>query len=55
MLIVFGVIWPVIYWVILKRTNAKRDAIPAEEIHAKYTDQELSDMGDRSPLFRYST
>ncbi|KAF6822733.1 high-affinity nicotinic acid transporter [Colletotrichum plurivorum] len=55
MLAVFGVIWPAIYWVILKRINAKRAAIPVEEIHAKYTEQQLSDMGDLSPLFRYST
>ncbi|KAF9873486.1 putative pantothenate transporter [Colletotrichum karsti] len=55
MLSVFGVIWPVVYWLILKRINARRAAIPLEEIHARYTDQELSEMGDRSPLFRYST
>ncbi|KAF6817753.1 MFS nicotinic acid transporter [Colletotrichum sojae] len=52
MLAVFGVVWPAIYWVILKRINAKRAAIPVEEIHAKYTEQQLSDMGDLSPLFR---
>ncbi|TPX15279.1 uncharacterized protein E0L32_004556 [Thyridium curvatum] len=51
MLFVFGVVWPIIYYFILKRINAKRAAIPAEEVHAKYTDQELSEMGDRSPLF----
>ncbi|KAK2811947.1 hypothetical protein FQN50_001654 [Emmonsiellopsis sp. PD_5] len=55
MLTVFGIIWPVIYYFILKRINAKRAAIPLEEIYAKYTEEELSDMGDRSPLFRYST
>lgn len=55
MLFVFGVVWPIIYYFILKRINAKRAAIPAEEVHAKYTDQELSEMGDRSPLFRYAT
>lgn len=51
----FGIIWPIIYYFILKRINAKRDAIPIDEIYAKYTSQELSEMGDRSPLFRYST
>lgn len=33
--------------------NKKREKIPREEIHAKYTDEELQKMGDRSPLFRY--
>lgn len=31
----------------------KRDAIPEEEIRAKYTDNELVLLGDKSPLFRY--
>lgn len=52
---VFGIIWPVIYYFILRRINKKRDAISPDEIYAKYTPEELSEMGDRSPLFRYST
>ncbi|KAJ4250913.1 hypothetical protein NW762_011563 [Fusarium torreyae] len=55
MLVVCGIIWPIIYYFILKGINQKRAAIPLEEIQAKYTEQQLSDMGDRSPLFRYST
>ncbi|KAH8888007.1 MFS general substrate transporter [Thozetella sp. PMI_491] len=55
MLVLFGVIWPTIYWLILKRINARRAAIPGHEILAKYTEQELADMGDLSPLFRYAT
>ncbi|KAH6876325.1 major facilitator superfamily domain-containing protein [Thelonectria olida] len=55
MLVAFGVIWPVIYYYILKRINAKRAAIPIEQVHTKYTEEELSELGDRSPLFRYST
>jgi hypothetical protein len=39
---------------VYKRINAKRAAMTIEEIHSKYTEQELEDMGDRSPLFRYS-
>lgn len=38
----------------LQRINAERDAMPLDEIHAKYTDQELQEMGDESPLFRYT-
>ncbi|KAL3471091.1 major facilitator superfamily domain-containing protein [Aspergillus californicus] len=55
MLAVFGCIWPVIYYIILKRINAKRAAMDENEIRAKYTDEQLSDMGDMSPLFRYAT
>jgi hypothetical protein len=53
MLVAFGVIWPPFYQIILKRINATRAAIPIEEIHAKYTDEQLAEMGDESPLFRY--
>lgn len=38
------------FWYINKR-NAK---MSKEEIHEKYTDEELQLMGDRSPLFRYT-
>lgn len=54
MLTAFGVIWPGIYHLILKRINAKRAAMPVEEVMAKYTPEQLTDMGDESPLFRYS-
>jgi hypothetical protein len=37
----------------LNRINKKRDAMSLEEIHSKYTEQELKEMGDGSPLFRY--
>ncbi|RDW68624.1 hypothetical protein BP5796_09281 [Coleophoma crateriformis] len=55
MLVVFAIIWPVIYFFLLKRVNKKRAAMSLEEIHAKYTDEQLAEMGDESPLFRYST
>ncbi|KAF4950176.1 hypothetical protein FSARC_13282 [Fusarium sarcochroum] len=55
MLVVFGIIWPIIYYFMLKGINKKRAAIPIEEVQAKYSEQQLSEMGDRSPLFRYST
>lgn len=38
----------------LIRINKKREAMSQEEIFAKYTEQELADMGDRSPLYRYT-
>jgi hypothetical protein len=41
-----------------RRENRKRDALLATEgedaIRAKYTEQELLDMGDKSPFFRYT-
>jgi hypothetical protein len=54
MLTVFGVIWPAIYYVILKRINKKRAAIPVEETMSKYSPEELTEMGDLSPLFKYA-
>lgn len=55
MLAVFGCIWPVIYYFILKRINSKRAAMDENEIRSRYTEEELSEMGDTSPLFRYAT
>lgn len=37
-----------------KRLNAERDAMTEAEVRAKYTEGELLDMGDLSPLFRYT-
>lgn len=39
----------------LARINRNRDKIPIEEIRAKYTDEELTEMGDKSPLYRVSS
>ena len=39
---------------LLKRSNAKNAAMTEEEIHQKYTKEELEKMGDRSPLFKYA-
>lgn len=55
MLALFGIIWPVIYFFILKRINNNRARTPTEEVREKYTDEDLAEMGDESPLFRYST
>lgn len=35
------------------RINKKREAMSKEEIDAKYTPQQLAQMGDRSPYYRY--
>jgi len=40
--------------VLLKRENEKRSRMSDEEVRAKYTRKELYEMGDLSPLFRYT-
>ena len=37
-----------------KRINAKRDRKTEEEYRRMYSDAQLDEMGDRSPLFRYT-
>lgn len=39
--------------VVYMRINKKREAMDPEEIREKYTDEDLGQMGDRSPFFRY--
>jgi MFS family permease len=39
---------------VYKLQNKRRDRMSEAEVRAKYTDQELVQMGDRSPLFRYT-
>jgi MFS family permease len=34
--------------------NTRKARLNEDEVRAKYTDEELLDMGDRSPLFRYT-
>ena len=53
MLLAFGVIWPPIYVMILKRINARRAEMSAAEIREKYTTAQLAELGDESPLFKY--
>ncbi|KAK3701838.1 hypothetical protein LTR37_015260 [Vermiconidia calcicola] len=36
-----------------RRINRKREAMSVEEIRAQHSDAELTQMGDKSPLFRY--
>ncbi|CAG9991041.1 unnamed protein product [Clonostachys byssicola] len=36
-----------------KRENKKRDAMDEAEIHSRYSTQELLELGDKSPLYRY--
>lgn len=53
-IILTGLASAVILKVTLNRINKKRDSMSIEDIRAKYSEQELLDMGDYSPLFRYT-
>jgi hypothetical protein len=55
MLGLFGIVWPICYYFILRRINEKRSSTLLEVVRAKHTDEDLAEMGDKSPLFRYST
>ncbi|TVY89299.1 High-affinity nicotinic acid transporter [Lachnellula willkommii] len=41
-------------WYCLRASNRKKDKIPVEELEGKYTEQQLSEMGEYSPYFRYA-
>ncbi|KAI5479970.1 hypothetical protein MNV49_002260 [Pseudohyphozyma bogoriensis] len=48
-----GIIGTLIMRFALISINNKRDKISEAEVRAKYTDEELTELGDQSPLFRY--
>ncbi|TVY41297.1 High-affinity nicotinic acid transporter [Lachnellula occidentalis] len=41
-------------WYFLRASNLKKDKIPLEELEGKYTEHQLSEMGEYSPYFRYA-
>jgi hypothetical protein len=47
------IVIPLIYWYVVRRINAQRDTIAPEEIAAKYSAEELHEMGDLAPTYRY--
>ncbi|OCF75005.1 hypothetical protein I204_03853 [Kwoniella mangroviensis CBS 8886] len=50
----FGnIVVPSLYWLYCGRINKKRDQMSEEEVHQKYSHEELEEMGDLSPLYRY--
>ncbi|KAH6974573.1 putative MFS nicotinic acid transporter Tna1 [Ilyonectria sp. MPI-CAGE-AT-0026] len=52
-LVVVAIIATLTMRVLLLRINAKRDAMDESEVYATYTESQLLEMGDKSPLFRY--
>lgn len=50
---VSAIITAAVLRVVYGRLNKKRDQQTEEEVRQRYTDEELLDMGDKSPLYRY--
>ncbi|KAL1893745.1 hypothetical protein Sste5346_006248 [Sporothrix stenoceras] len=42
------------HWWRMRRANAKRAALDVDAVQAEYTPAQLSEMGENSPLFRYT-
>lgn len=51
--IVMGITSTVVMAFTLKRINASRDRMLPEEVKAKHSEDELLELGDKSPFFRY--
>ncbi|KAJ9130830.1 Major facilitator superfamily transporter [Pleurostoma richardsiae] len=43
-----------IHWCLMRRENKRRDKIDATQVRVQYTPSELSEMGEDSPLFRFT-
>lgn len=43
-----------IHWWLMRKENARRGRIEEVQVRQQYSDRELSDMGEDSPLFRYT-
>lgn len=48
-----NILIPFVYHYVVGRINKKRDQMDEDAIHQKYTQEELADMGDLSPFYRY--
>lgn len=48
-----GVGVTIVNWYCLRAVNRKKDALSLQELEGKYTEQQLSEMGEYSPYFRY--
>lgn len=51
---VAGIIAGTLLEVLLKRGNAKKAKLTEEGIRARYSDEDLDRMGEKSPLFKYA-
>lgn len=48
-----GVGVTILNWYFLRAANLKKDRLLDEGIEGRYTEQQLSEMGEYSPYFRY--
>jgi hypothetical protein len=42
-----------IHWYLMRKENKRRDSLDVAEIERTYTTEELGDMGENNPLFRF--
>lgn len=53
-ILIAAVLSGVLLRIFLRRNNAQREGITKEEVESIYTPEQLDEMGDKSPLFRYT-
>jgi hypothetical protein len=53
-ILVAAIISGVLLRIFLRRVNISRERVSQDEVNAMHTVQELAEMGDKSPLFRYT-
>jgi hypothetical protein len=53
-ILVAAIISGILLRVFLRRINVKRESLTEEEVRSMHSQQELDEMGDTSPLFRYT-
>lgn len=42
-----------VHWYLMRKENKRRDGLDVDEIERTYTTEELGEMGENSPLFRF--
>ncbi len=53
-ILVAAVMSGILLRIFLRQSNAKRELMTEDEVYAKYSAEDLADMGDKSPLYRYT-
>lgn len=43
-----------VHWYLMRKENRRRDTVDIVETEGKYTADELAEMGEDSPLFRFN-
>ena len=43
-----------VHWWLMRRENRRREGADLQEVKGKYTPEELGEMGEGSPLFRFT-